>query len=230
VQFGRYILEKLLMIFARVFIPVFLLVFIASIAITFILPETYASRTQIMLATNEAASRGEELIADSNSVPRAIQDILSQRVLEHVIEELNLNEIWGKEYNAGVKLKSAVTMQLLKQRLEVRPIRNTRVIGVTVYSEDRDEAAQIANEIGNSYCVYLYQTQDELTTNVPSGARLLPGTPRLVELAKPGRKPVRPNKVLNLAIGAAAGILLGAIAGGIFAGLASPLGRKASAV
>jgi uncharacterized protein involved in exopolysaccharide biosynthesis len=215
------------MIFARVFIPVFLLVFITSTVVTFISPETYASRTQIMLASNETASLGEQLVGSSNSVQRAIEDIQSQSILESVIGQLDLNEIWGEKYNAGVKLKSTDTMQLLKQRLEIRPVRNTRIIAITTYSEDRDEAADIANEIVKSYWLYLATnhpglTIDRLTT--------FPGLPRLVEFAKPAIRPVRPNKVLNLAVGAAAGILLGAIAGGIVAGLASRSGRKANQV
>jgi len=220
------------MLFARVFAAVFLLVFITSIVVTFILPETYASRTQILVTTNEAASSGDQLLDDSNSVQTAIECILSQSVLERAIEQLDLNEIWAKQYNAGVKLKTADTMQLLKQRLEVKRVPNTRIIVITAYSEDRDEAAEIAKEIVNSYFTYL---SDSFITNHPDldiGKRIIiiPGSPRLVELAKPGMKPVRPNKVLNLTVGAVVGIFLGAIAGGIVVGLASLSGRKASQV
>lgn len=180
-----------------------------------------------MLASNETASLEGQLVGSSNSVQRAIEDIQSQSILESVIGQLDLNEIWGEKYNAGVKLKSTDTMQLLKQRLEIRPVRNTRIIAITTYSEDRDEAADIANEIVKSYCLYLATNHPGLTM----GRRTtFPGSPRLVEFAKPAMRPVRPNKVLNLAGGAAAGILLGAIAGGIVAGLASRSGRKASQV
>ena len=206
------------MVFARVFIAVFLLVFITSMVVTFILPETYAGTSQIMLKSNKATIHGEPPTYDPYSIQTAIEVIQSQSVLEPVIEELDLNEIWGKKYNAGVKLKTADTLQLLKQRLELAPVGNTMIVSIKVYSEDRDEAAQIANEIPKSYVTYLYR-DDKLTNNSPSA-------PLLVEIAKPGNRPVRPNKPLNIVVGAVAGILLGSIAGGIIARLVSASGRK----
>ena len=40
---------------------------------------------------------------------------------------------------------------------------------------------------------------------------------QITDLAQPGEFPARPNKPLNIAIGAVAGVLLGSVAGGIAA-------------
>ena len=54
-----------------------------------------------------------------------------------------------------------------------------------------------------------------------------PGAPLLVEIAKPGNRSVRPNKPLNMVVGAVLGILFGLIAGGIVARLDSASGHNA---
>ena len=66
----------------------------------------------------------------------------SEVVLGNVIEALNLNDEWGKKYYNGETLKTNDTMELLKQRMSLSPIRNTKLIDITVYSEDKNDAAQ----------------------------------------------------------------------------------------
>jgi capsular polysaccharide biosynthesis protein len=182
------------MIFARVFIPIFLLVFISSIVVTFILPESYASTAHVAVKTDP---------------PSACKVISSEDVLKPVIDALNLNLVWGKKYNSGNPLNQAETLKLLKSRLEVIPDRGAGVVDIRMFSEDKIEAAQIANAVADAYSSRLLSA-----TNAAVGAQIL-------ERATPGQTPVRPNKPLNIFIGAVAGILLGSIAGGIVAGLGS---------
>jgi len=74
---------------------------------------------------------------------------------------LKLNVEWGKKYFAGETLKPAKTMELLKQRMRLNTVRNTKLIAITVYSDDKNEAAQIANAITESYRVYRFQSQTD---------------------------------------------------------------------
>ena len=67
-----------------------------------------------------------------------------------VIEALNLNAEWGKRYYGGATLKTSETMEFLKRRMSLSPMRNTKLIGITIYSEDKNEAALIANKIAES--------------------------------------------------------------------------------
>jgi capsular polysaccharide biosynthesis protein len=192
-------------VFISVFIPVFLFVVLTTNIITFILPESFASTARVRIETNSATE---------------FETMQSQAVLGPAINKLNLNVEWGKRYNGNVPLKTEETMQLVRQRVNLVPERNTNVIEITVYSEDRNEAAQIANAIADSYNVYRHPAASD---NSPASA---PNTV-IVDRATPGHAPVRPNKPLNITLGVLMGILLGSIIGGASAGFVSLFGRKA---
>ena len=131
-------------------------------------------------------------------------------ILGPVIDQLNLNAEWGRKYFAGETLPTAKSLELLKARLELRPVRNTQLIAITVNSDDWNEAAKIANAVAESYRDY----------RAANAAKTNPQTPNLTlvqitDRAEPGRAPVRPNKPLNIVLGAVAGIFLGLLAGGM---------------
>jgi capsular polysaccharide biosynthesis protein len=185
------------MIFARVFTVIFLLTCIISTVITFILPESYASTARVSVD------------ADKTTECKAIQ---SDAVLGPAIDKLDLNVAWGRKYNAGQSLNATNTLSLLKARLEVFPEPNTRLIDIKVFSEDKNEAARIANAIADSCSTHL-RSNDNSATPAPKM--------EIVDRATPGLAPVRPDKTLNIVVGVLAGIVLGSIAGGTVAGLVS---------
>jgi capsular polysaccharide biosynthesis protein len=212
--------------FFRVFLVIFLLVFLTSAVITFILPESYASTARIEVESNGPVSDAAPHVGASAYDPYFLQTtfeiIQSQVVLNQVIDKLNLNTKWGNKYNGGTSLRTENTMRLLKQRVSLTQERNTRLINITVYSEDRNEAAQIANAITESYRDYRDKIEaGKLDTLIPK-----PSMVTLIDMAKPGMKPVRPNKPLNIALGMVTGILLGLMIGAGAAGIASLLGRR----
>ena len=148
--------------FFTVFTVVFLVVLTISIAITFILPESYASTARIKVEHDVPPASGE-FFSDPYFIQTTFEIIQSQLVLNPVIEKLNLNGVWGKKYFNGEKLKSAETMEILKGRMSLAPVKNTTLIAITVYSDDRNEAAQIANAVAESYRDYRVRTRAELT-------------------------------------------------------------------
>ena len=77
--------------------------------------------------------------------------IQSEVILGKVIEDLGLNDEWGKKFADGESLKIQETMEMLKGRIDFRPVRNTSLIEIRVYSEKADEAAKIANNIADGY-------------------------------------------------------------------------------
>jgi capsular polysaccharide biosynthesis protein len=257
----------------------------ASITITFILPESYASTTRIKVETDEPFT--------VQHLQTTFEIIQSQFVLDPVIDRLNLNAVWGKKYLNGETLKTIKTMDLLKQQMRLEIVRNTKLISITVYSRDKNEAAQIANAIAESYRDYREKFQTELTAKgidslqkqyqkeeeqirqlqseldslrqqfkIPNDAsnsrspqeqpswdkkrdldqlvrfhKLLATKVEAVKLdgkipkalpveiidsAAPGFMPVRPNKPLNITLGAIAGIFLASVAGAISAFVAFP--------
>lgn len=88
---------------------------------------------------------------DPNFIQTHFEVIQSELVLGKVIEDLDLNHAWGKKYANGERLKTSETIALLKGRIDLRPVRNTSLIEVRVYSENADEAARIANAIADAY-------------------------------------------------------------------------------
>jgi capsular polysaccharide biosynthesis protein len=212
--------------FFRVFVPVFVLVFGMSVVITFILPESYSSTARIEVESNGPVSDVAPHVGASAYDPYFLQTtfaiIQSQAVLKPVIDKLNLNTKWGNKYNGGTPLRTEDTMQLLKQRVSLIPERNTRLIDITVYSEDRNEAAQIANAITESYRDYRDKIKAEkLEIQIPKRPMVM-----IVDAAVPGMRPVKPNKTLNIALGLVTGILLGLMIGAGAAGVASLFGRR----
>ncbi|MGA2029976.1 MAG: polysaccharide biosynthesis tyrosine autokinase, partial [Verrucomicrobiota bacterium] len=127
--------------------------------VTFILPESYSSTTRMQVDPDINDIRGltdtqSYLPYDPYFIQTAFEIIQDQVVLGQVIENLNLNTEWGKKYAGGETLKTSETMELLKKRMTLDTVRNTKLIEITVYSEDKDEAARIANAIAEAYRNY----------------------------------------------------------------------------
>jgi uncharacterized protein involved in exopolysaccharide biosynthesis len=123
--------------------------------------------------------------------------ICSQRVLDPVIERLNLPERFGRRY-AAQGLQHSEVLAILRKQLDVRQSRNTALIEIRAFSEDRFEAAEIANAIVESYRSARPANRVEV-----------------VDQAEPAWRPARPNKPLNLFLGAVIGLVLGGFAAGV---------------
>jgi hypothetical protein len=79
------------------------------------------------------------------------ETIQSHAVLGKVSDALDLKEIFGKKYNHGQKLGDAAVEDMLKRHLELRLVRNTRLVEIAVIDEDPAEAAALANAIAQMY-------------------------------------------------------------------------------
>jgi uncharacterized protein involved in exopolysaccharide biosynthesis len=169
---GKYMADKLnpllrpsrtpVYVFLAVFLWVFIPVFLIAATITFILPESYAGTCRIQVdpepagfQTNAAPIAGGPVATpppdDAFFMQTTFDVIQSPLVLSNVVSQLNLNEVWGKKYLNGERLKTTESVDLLKRRMDLRPVRNTRLIAITVYSEDKNEAAQLANAVAKAY-------------------------------------------------------------------------------
>jgi capsular polysaccharide biosynthesis protein len=206
-------------IFLKVFVAVFLIILCTTVAVTFILPETYASISRIK-------AESDNPLDDPQFLQTTFEIIQSQTVLDPVIDKLHLNAMWGKKYKGGEPLEATNTLKLLKARISLTPERNTKIIDITVYSEDKNEAAQIANAIVQSYQDYRTASRikfqpEKLDARIPVNP-----TVEIVDTAKPGHDPVRPNKPLNIVWGIAIGTLVGLAIGAGMSGIAALVGRK----
>ncbi|MGD0350694.1 MAG: polysaccharide biosynthesis tyrosine autokinase [Verrucomicrobiota bacterium] len=161
---------RIIRIRKAIIITVFLITAIVATAVTFILPESYASTVRIIVESDVSdISMGEE-----RSVSQAAYDpyflqttfelIQSQAVLSNVVSTLNLNIEWGKKYFNGETLKTTEAIEFLKRRMHLDTVRNTKYINITVYSEDKNDAARLANAIAIAYQDYRLQQRQQLAS------------------------------------------------------------------
>jgi succinoglycan biosynthesis transport protein ExoP len=148
---------RIIRIRKTVIIAVFMLVVITATLVTFILPEQFASTATLKIERDR--SDIDELAGNSaryNSFdPYYIQTefevIQSETILSNVVDVLGLNDKWGKKYNEGNKFKTQESIGLLKSRLNLRPRRNTALIDVQIFSENPNDAADLANAVAETY-------------------------------------------------------------------------------
>lgn len=161
---------RIIRIRKTIIITVFLITTIIATVVTFLLPASFASTARIKIendSTDIPGIGGGPSFSgyDAYYIQTEFEIMQSEQVLGRLITKLNLNEVWGKKYNGNTPLKMDETMQLLKQNMSLSPERNTKLIDITVYSGDRDEAAQLANGIAEAYREYRISLNTEHTTN-----------------------------------------------------------------
>ena len=161
---------RIIRIRKTVILAVFLLVVITSTLVTFILPESYSSIARIKVERDQSdispLFAGQQAMGtyDPYFIQTEFEVIQSEVVLYKVIDALNLNEVWGKRYNGGQKFTSSETMGVLKKQIDLRPVRNTSLIEIRVFSENADEASRIANKIAETYLAYRLETHRKFGT------------------------------------------------------------------
>ena len=152
-----------------IIITVFLITAIIATAVTFILPESYASTCKIKVEndvndnTGGSAPTPSQTMYDPYFIQTTFEIMQSQLVLSNVISALNLNVEWGKKYFNGETLKTTETMEILRGRMGLAPVRNTKLISITIYSDDAKEAAVLANTIADAYKNYRQDTRAATT-------------------------------------------------------------------
>lgn len=160
---------RIIRIRKTVILAVFLLVVITSAIVTFILPEAYSSKAVIKVErdVNDVAGVNDRPtmggVYDPYFIQTEFEVIQSEKVLDKVIDSLHLNEAWQKKYGSETKFKTPETRAALKHMIDLRPERNTMLIDITVYSDNKQEAADIANAVAQAYKDYRTEQRTELT-------------------------------------------------------------------
>ena len=162
---------RIIRIRKTIIITVFLITSIIATVVTFLLPASYASTARIKIENDNTAdvqSIGNASMGggyDPYFIQTEFEIMQSEQVLGRLISTLNLNEEWGKKYNGNTPLRTDETMQLLKGRMSLSPERNTKLIDITFYSEDKDDAARLANGVAQAYRDYRLSLRTQLATN-----------------------------------------------------------------
>src|SRR5882724_2308783 len=147
---------RIIRIRKTVILAVFLLVAITTTLVTFVLPESFASTVRMKVekdAPDVGTLSGDRVAAgfDPYWVQDQFETIQSKSILYTVITNLNLNKRWAEKLKEETDLRTEVTYLMLKNRTDVHQFRNTSLIEVKVFSDDKNEAAVIANEIAEVY-------------------------------------------------------------------------------
>jgi len=146
---------RIIRIRKTVILAVFLLVVITTTAVTFILPETFMSTARIEVA-KDTGDIGSILQATTMStydpyfIQTEFEKIKSQQVLEKVIEDMNLTAVWAKRFGTDT-LRMSEAYKILLSSIDLRQSRNTSLIEIRAFSDDKQEAADIANKISEIY-------------------------------------------------------------------------------
>src|SRR5713101_2348861 len=160
---------RIIRIRKTVIIAVFLLVAITTTLVTFILPESFASTVRIAVEKDapDVPGIGNQSFYQSYDpywIETEFQKIQSKSILHQVITNLHLNKKWAEKFKEEGELQTDVTYNLLKRVVDVHQSRNTSLIEIKVFSEDKYEAPQIANEIAKVYRDYRLSLRREASS------------------------------------------------------------------
>ena len=207
-----------------------IVIFAAFIAIALvwanIMREAYGGTARIKIdyivstGSTPLTFRPPEPASIADEVQQDVSLIQSEAVLSPVINDLGLNEKWGKKYFAGRSLKTSETLEYLKVQMNATPIRNSKLVAVTVYADSPSEAAELANAIAESYRDYCQQSLQNYVDAKKRNPRAnadyeIAGDGKIfrqvqiTDTAEPPLSPVRPNKPFIIMSGAVVGLFLG---------------------
>lgn len=134
-----------------------------------------------------------------------LQLFQSAELLKEVSQQLDLPETLAARYGETKPLEAKRVEDLLRRSVQVRRLPGTDLIEIRASTPSPVECAKWANEVAETGAREARQGSSSI---------------RLLERAVPPARPSRPNKALNLALGALVGIFLGTMAGGVGAKLA----------
>lgn len=147
---------RIIRIRKTIILAVFALVSITVTVVTLLLPAAYSSTARIQVEKDAGDIAGlKESPAlfgfDPFWIETEFQKIQSKTVLYRVIDELNMTQRWSEKFKNGVPLTKEYAYLVLKGMLRVSQARNTSLIEIQVISEQKREAAELANAIAKTY-------------------------------------------------------------------------------
>ena len=140
----------------EVILAVMLLVVVTGTAFTLTLPRKYMADARIMVREDamdiDVFERQYATGYNPFFMRTQYEVIQSRQILYQVINNLNLQQVWGeKAHDDGAPLTREDAFTLLSRSIKVEQFRDTSLISIQVYREDPEEAARIANEIAAVY-------------------------------------------------------------------------------
>ncbi len=184
---------------------IFLGCVLVSAVVSFLLPNTYMASARLVIPfvaeqDAETPTPNTYRAPSPDFVQTEVQVLRSLDFLKKASANLDLPKRWGKKFNSGTALSDDRTAALLQQMIEVEFVPRSPVVVIRCYSDSATEAAEIVNNLVDTY----FNQQPESRIKV-------------IEHPVVPKHPFRPNRPLNIFIGAVVGTVLGLLVGGIIA-------------
>ncbi len=148
---------RIIRIRKTVILAVFLLVSLTTTLVTFILPESFSSFVKLSIERDAPDVQGLRetgfggLGYDPYQLQTEFQRMQSRPVLERVVEQLNLQEEWARKYKSPTPLGKEQAYRVLKSQISVQQSHNSTLVEIHAYSDNKDEAAKVANKVSEVY-------------------------------------------------------------------------------
>ena len=169
-----------------IILPIFLITFTTTVVFTFTQAPTYTTTATFVVSPASTFETTMQFVDGLDSLSRQAaiagtytEVAISRQIKREAIEALNLSPSQSKNLSVESKLRAG-----------------TNVVQITVEGSDAVLVADFANQVGEktvSFVEDLYQVY-----------RL-----RILDKALPPTAPIKPNKMLNLTLGAVLGLALG---------------------
>ncbi len=145
-----------------IFLSIFFLALLVTTVITAVLPESYASSARILVQRDQAdisglGDHGGGASYDPYFSETQARLICSSAVLEKAVETLDLNKKLAERSGLSQPLKTSESIEILKRKLRVVPVRNTDIIQIEAVDTNPEEAATLANAVVAAYRDYRSQ-------------------------------------------------------------------------
>ncbi len=147
---------RIIRIRKTVILSVFLLVVVTTTVVTFFLPEWYSSKARITVEKDAPDVMGIDnrqsyVNYDPFWLQTEFEKMKSTSVLYPVIADMKLTKTWAAKHGMEHEFSPREVYDILYKQIEIKVSKNTSVIEIWVYSQDREEAARLANAIANKY-------------------------------------------------------------------------------
>ena len=127
---------------------VFLLVVGTASVVTYLMPRQYMSSVSMQIKESDTSLRlfgqeaGERF--DPRFMTTQFEIIQKKEILYPVIALLQLDRKWKAS-------SKDLAYSMLRKRLDIREVRNTELVQISIFDQDRTQAADIANAIAEEY-------------------------------------------------------------------------------
>lgn len=195
------------------FLMVFAFTMAAAWILTRLLPKTYSAKARVQYFEDPAFTTNYDAFDQEKAyrfLSTELDTIQTAPFLFSVIDSLNLNSRWSE--NLPEEFRTLNTLALLKDCLEVIPVRGARMLTIHSNRPDPNEAAEIANAVAAAYVRHRSSTNG--IHALPSGDPSLPSRVEVSDPAVPNFTPVAPNSKRILTIAGIIGLVLGTAAAG----------------